>query len=252
MRWRLQGFFYSGDKLNASGGCETAVTSRVRIGWMKFRECKELLRGRRFSLRMKGMVCRSCVRSAMLYGSETWCLRKSEMAILRRTDRVMVRSMRGVKLEDRKKMENLMKMLGLKETLDRMAKANGVRWYGHVIRRNDDNILKKATVMEVNGKRKRGRSKPTWGAGGRESEESPVKDRGSWGSNEIEGRCESDRGGDEVFPVTFGNEEKTGLKLAKRRKRIALPLVSQFSTTVFTDDTPLALPDANLFDWKIE
>ena len=26
-----------------------------------------------------------------------------------------------------------MEMLGLEETLDRMAKANGVRWYGHVI-----------------------------------------------------------------------------------------------------------------------
>ena len=28
------------------------------------------------------MVYRSCVRSAMLYGSETWCLRENEMAIL--------------------------------------------------------------------------------------------------------------------------------------------------------------------------
>ena len=56
-----------GDRLNASGGCEIAVTSRVWIGWMKFRECKELLRRRRFSLGMKGMVYRSCVRSTMLY-----------------------------------------------------------------------------------------------------------------------------------------------------------------------------------------
>ena len=46
-------------------------------------------------------------------------------------------------------------------------------------------------------------------AGGRECEESRVKDRGSWRSNEMEGRCESDRGGDEVYPATFGNEEKT-------------------------------------------
>ena len=50
--------------LNASGGCETAVTARVRIGWMKFKECVELLLGR-FSLKMKGMVYRSCIRSAM-------------------------------------------------------------------------------------------------------------------------------------------------------------------------------------------
>ena len=92
-----KGFCYLGDRLNASGGCETAVTSRVTIGRMKFRECGELLRGRRFSLRMKGMVYRTCVRSAILYGSKTWCLRESKMGILRRTERAMVRSMCVVK-----------------------------------------------------------------------------------------------------------------------------------------------------------
>ena len=33
-------FSYLGNRLNATGGCETAVTVRTRIGWMKFRECK--------------------------------------------------------------------------------------------------------------------------------------------------------------------------------------------------------------------
>ena len=36
------------------------------------------------------------------------------------------------------------------------------------------------------------------------------------------GRCESDRGGDEVYPATFGNKEKTGLKPNRRRKKIYL------------------------------
>ena len=31
----------------------------------------------------------------------------------------------------------------------------------------------------------------------------------------MKGRCESDRGGDDVYPATFGNE-KTGLKLDRR------------------------------------
>jgi len=35
---------------------------------MKFRECGELLKGKRLSLSMKGKVHNSCVRSAMLYG----------------------------------------------------------------------------------------------------------------------------------------------------------------------------------------
>ena len=124
----VKGFCYLEDRLNASGGYETAVTARVRIEWIKFTECRELLLGIRFSLKMKGMVYRSCIRSAMLYGSETWCLRENEMIILRRTERAMVRSMCGVKLVDRKNTEDLMKMLGFKETLDKMAQANGVRW----------------------------------------------------------------------------------------------------------------------------
>ena len=84
------------------------------------------------------------------------------MAVLRRTERAMVRSMRGVDIVETKNTEELMEMLGLKKTLDRVAKANGVRWYGHVFRREDDNILKKAMMMEVNGQRKRRWPKMTW------------------------------------------------------------------------------------------
>ena len=46
-------------------------------------------------------------------------------------------------------------------------------------------------------------------ARGRECEESWVEDRRSCRSNEMEGRCESDRGGDEVHLATFGDEEKS-------------------------------------------
>ena len=59
-------FSYLGDRLNATGGCTTAVTARTRIGWMKFRKCSEILQGRRFLLKMKGKVYKSRVRSAML------------------------------------------------------------------------------------------------------------------------------------------------------------------------------------------
>ena len=109
------------------------MTARARIGWVKFRECGELLNSTRVSLKLKGMVYRRCVRSAMLYGSETWCLRENEMAILRMTEKAMVRALCGAKLMEKKRTEDLMKMLGLKETMVQMARANGVRWYRHVI-----------------------------------------------------------------------------------------------------------------------
>ena len=43
-----------------------------------------------------------------------------------------------------------------------MAKANGVRWYGHVLRRDDGHVLRKVLVFEVKGKRKQGHPKKMW------------------------------------------------------------------------------------------
>ena len=76
------------------------------------------------------------------------------MAILRRTERAMVRAMCGAKVMEKKRKEDLMEMLGLKETVVQMAKVNGVSWYGHVLRRDDEHVLRKAFEFEVRGKRK--------------------------------------------------------------------------------------------------
>jgi len=114
------------------GGYEAAVTARTRIGWMKFREYGEILHGKRYSLKLKEKIYQSCVRSAILYGSETWCLGEKELLILRRTERAMVRTMFGMKLMVKKNTDELMDMLGLNKTLDKMAIASGVRWLDHV------------------------------------------------------------------------------------------------------------------------
>ena len=102
---------------------------------------------------------------AMLYGREIWCLKENEIAILRRTERAMC----GAKLMEKKRTEDLMEMLGLKETVVQMAKANGVRWYGHVLRRDDGHVLRKALEFKVirprgseDNQRRRGRRKWRW------------------------------------------------------------------------------------------
>ena len=53
-------------------------------------------------------------------------------------------------------------MLGLSETIDQLAMANSVHWYGHVLRREDGHVFRRALDFEVEGKRKKGRPKITW------------------------------------------------------------------------------------------
>ena len=64
----VKGFCYLGHRLYTSGGREAAVTAKTRVRWRKFRECEEILFGKRFSLQIKG-------NEIMLYKSKTWCLK---------------------------------------------------------------------------------------------------------------------------------------------------------------------------------
>ena len=73
----------------------------------------------------------------------------------------MVRTMRGVQLKDRKISTDMMLMFGLKETMDHLAMTNSVRWYCHVLKREGGHNLR-TLDFDVEGQRKKGRSRRTW------------------------------------------------------------------------------------------
>ena len=76
-----------------------SVTPKSSINLM----CRKCEGNRIFSLRLKGTVYMSYARPAILYGSEAWCLKESEIGILQSTERSMVRAICGVQLKDRKR-----------------------------------------------------------------------------------------------------------------------------------------------------
>ena len=67
-------FIYLGDRVSV--GCEAAVTTNIRCGWVKSRVCCDLLYCGRFPLMLKGADYESHVWPVILFGSEAWCLRK--------------------------------------------------------------------------------------------------------------------------------------------------------------------------------
>ena len=52
----------------------------------------------------------------------------------------MVRAMCGPQLKDRKRSNDL--MVPLNESMDQLAMANSVCWYGHVLRGEDGHVLR--------------------------------------------------------------------------------------------------------------
>ena len=59
----------------------------------------------------------------------------------------------GVQLKDRKWSKDLMLLLVME---------NCVSWYGHVLRRKDSHVLRRALNFEIEGQRKKVRSMRTW------------------------------------------------------------------------------------------
>ena len=54
-----------------------------------------------------------------------------------------------------------MLMMSLNKTIDQLAMASSVRWYGHVLRKKDRHVFR-ALDLEVEGQRKNKRLKGTW------------------------------------------------------------------------------------------
>ena len=72
-------FCYLDNMLFACGGCEIAITSRVKTAWKKFRELLPVLTSHHLSYKTRGHVNSSCVRRAMLHASETWPMAKPNL-----------------------------------------------------------------------------------------------------------------------------------------------------------------------------
>jgi len=72
-----------------------------------------------------------------MHGSETWPMKVEHELKMNRTEISMIRCMSGVKLNERKKSEELRELLGL-EPVSLMIKKSRFRWFGHVERKDDN------------------------------------------------------------------------------------------------------------------
>ena len=63
---------------------------------------------------------------------------------------------------DKKSTKDLIQMLELNEAIDQVARANSVRRYGHVSRKDKNNFIIRALDLKVKLTRKRGKPNKTW------------------------------------------------------------------------------------------
>ena len=56
----------------------------------------------------------------------------------------------------------ILSRLGIQKTVIDCVEKSKLRWFGHVVRREDSNPIQEAYSLEVPGKRRKGRPRKTW------------------------------------------------------------------------------------------
>ena len=157
----VKSFCYLGDTLDGDGGADLAATARIRNGWMKFRELLPFLTSRAPPLEMKGRLYASCVRSSMAYESESMPLQVDVGLQFERAEMQKIKWMCGFSMKDRRTNEELRRLVGV-EHITPVIRSGRLRWYGHVMRKRDEDWVKKCMDFRVEGRRPVGRSRRTW------------------------------------------------------------------------------------------
>ena len=155
---KVEDFKYLGSTVQSNGECGREVKKRVQAGWNGWRRMSGVICDRRVSARVKGKVYRVAVRPAMLYGLETVALTKRQEAEMEVAELKMLRFSLGVTRMDKIRNEYIRGTAQVGRFGEKTREAR-LRWYGHVLRKDDGYIGRRMLKMELPGKRKRGRPK---------------------------------------------------------------------------------------------
>ena len=150
---RVKEFKYLGSTVKESGDCEREVKKRVQAGWNGWRRVSGVIRDRRLPATVKGKVYSSVVRLTMAYRLETVAVTKKQVEEMEVAEMKMLRFAMGVTRKDEIKNEYIrgtvkVERLGMKKREGRL------RWYGHVMRRDQEYVGRKMMEMELPGKRR--------------------------------------------------------------------------------------------------
>ena len=115
---------------------------------------------KRHTIETEGYVYRICVRSVMVYASETWAIRVEEEQRMERNENVMLRWMCGVTLRDKVPTVELRRRLGIEAVVEVMRRGR-LRWFGHVEGKEKDDWVSACRNLEAAVSRDRGRPKMT-------------------------------------------------------------------------------------------
>ena len=144
---QVTSFKYLGSTITEDGRCETEIEVRIAIAKTAFMKRRELL-SRAININLKKKIIKTMAWSILLYGAETWTLKKDEIPQLEACEMWFWRRLLKIKGTDKISNEEVLQRVDEQRTLIDTIFRRKRKWVGHVVR--GDALMKLMMMIYIN------------------------------------------------------------------------------------------------------
>ena len=157
----MSDFIFRGSKITADGDCSHEIKRRLLLGRKFVTNLDSVFKSRDVTLPTKVHLVKAMVFPVVMYGCESWMVKKAEC---RRIDAFEVwcwRRLLRVPWTARRSNQSILKEINPGLSLEGMMLKLKLQYFGHLMRRADS-LEKTLMLGGIGGRRKRGRQRMRW------------------------------------------------------------------------------------------
>ena len=154
-------FITGGSKITADGDCSHEIKRRLLLGRKVMTNLDSILKTRDITLPTKVHLVKPMVFPAVMYGCESWTVKKAECWIIDAFELWCWRRFLRVPWTARRSNQSILKEISPGISLEGMMLKLKLQYFGHLMRRIDS-VEKTLMLGGIGGRRRRGRQKMRW------------------------------------------------------------------------------------------
>ena len=160
-QWKQCHFIFWGSKITADGDCSHEIKRHLLLGRKVMTNLDSIFKSRDITLPTKVRLVKAMVFPMVMYGCESWTVKKAERQTIDAFELWCWRRLLRVPWTARRSNRSILKEISPGCSLEGLMLKLKLQHFGHLMRRADS-FEKTLTLGRIEGRRKRGRQRMRW------------------------------------------------------------------------------------------
>ena len=157
----VRDFYLGGSKITADGDCSQEIKRRLLLGRKAMTNLDNILKSRDVILPTKVHLVKAMVFPVVVYGCESWTIKKTERRRIDAFELWCWRRLLRVPWIARRSNQSILKEISSEYSFERLMLKLKLQYFDHLMQRNDS-LEKTLMLGNIEGRRRRGRERMRW------------------------------------------------------------------------------------------